>query len=414
MAAAFPDLPEAKSSGFLLELNLPFGRNHLDLQLRQEDRSWHSFHSLVISAYPFRFLTTLGLSNVRDVVVTHLQKQTKIRRLTEHTSVPAKISASERPSVARVNLFATTKSNLFILEIGRLISAGFRELGCESELLLDQPPDKSPPSDTLQVIVTPHEYHNLFLSEKVSSEEATELTKNAVLFCTEQPETGWFYNNLPWAEKARAVADLNSLGVEAYRLRGIESYHFRLGYHDILASSHLMPHRERKTDITFIGAMTNRRDQFFARHAPFFSKYQCHIRFVPLSFAKTNVTRSYLEESRRNALLNDSRILLTLHYSEQKYFEWHRALVALANGCCLITETSEGYADLVPGRHFIMAEPDDLIRLLRVLPRASRGSGGDRARRQRFHPNRSATVTDVCGFPECTSVPAKRQTHLSD
>ena len=96
VAAAFPDLSEAKSSGFLLELNLPFGRNHLDLQLRQEDRSWHSFHSLVISAYPFHFLTTLGLSNVRDVVVTHLQKQTKIRRLTEHTSLPAKISASER------------------------------------------------------------------------------------------------------------------------------------------------------------------------------------------------------------------------------------------------------------------------------------------------------------------------------
>ena len=193
-------------------------------------------------------------------------------------------------------------------------------------------------------------YYNLFVSEKVSSEEAAELTKNAVLFCTEQPETGWFYNNLPWAEKARAVADLNSLGVEAYRLREIDSYHFRLGYHDILAASHLLPHRERKTDITFIGAMTNRRDEFFAQHAPFFSEHQCHIRFVPLSFAKTNVTRSYLEESRRNALLNDSRILLNLHYSEQKYFEWHRALVALANGCCLITETSEGYADLVPGR----------------------------------------------------------------
>ena len=97
-----------------------------------------------------------------------------------------------------------------------------------------------------------------------------------------------------------------------------------------------------------MGAMTTRRDEFFARHAPFFSAHQCHIRFVPLSFAKTNVTRSYLEESRRNALLDDSRILLNLHYSEQKYFEWHRALVALANGCCLITETSEGYADLSP------------------------------------------------------------------
>ena len=36
-------------------------------------------------------------------------------------------------------------------------------------------------------------------------------------------------------------------------------------------------------------------------------------------------------------------------------------MVALANGCCLISETSEGYGDLVPGKHFIMADREDLI-----------------------------------------------------
>jgi hypothetical protein len=54
-------------------------------------------------------------------------------------------------------------------------------------------------------------------------------------------------------------------------------------------------------------------------------------------------------------------LLLNIHYSERKYFEWHRALVGLANQCCLITETAEGYGDLVPGKHFVMADREDLL-----------------------------------------------------
>src|ERR1700730_5587957 len=36
VADAFPHLPEAKKSGFLLELRLRLGRNHLTLQVREE------------------------------------------------------------------------------------------------------------------------------------------------------------------------------------------------------------------------------------------------------------------------------------------------------------------------------------------------------------------------------------------
>ena len=64
---------------------------------------------------------------------------------------------------------------------------------------------------------------------------------------------------------------------------------------------------------------------------------------------------------KRNEVLSRSRILLNVHYSDQNYFEWHRMLVALANGCCIITETSQGYGALRPGKHFVMVEPEYLI-----------------------------------------------------
>ena len=364
IAAAFPHLPEAKTSGFLLELRLRLGRNHLTLQVRGQKPVWHTFHTATISAYPLLLLDKLRFHRLREFLISHLQL--RHGRVPRVYSVPRKHSSLsspvlKQPTTRRIDLFATTKSNLFILEIGELIAAGFRELGCDSRLLLDQLPVKNPATDTLQIIVTPHEYYNLFLTSKGSLEEAIELTKDTVLYCTEQPETGWFYNNLPWATKAKAVADINPLGVAAYRGYGIQSYHFRLGYHDILAAPDRIPYESRLSDVTFLGSLTPRRERFFARHAPFFAAHRCHLRFVPLGFAKTKMTRSYLSPERRNELLSQSRLFLNVHYSERRYFEWHRALVGLANGCCVISETSEGYGDLVPGKHFIMADREDLV-----------------------------------------------------
>jgi GT2 family glycosyltransferase len=364
LAAAFPHLPEAKTSGFLLELRLGLGRNYLTLQVRDEQRVWHTFHTAAISAYPLLLLDKLRFHRLRQFLISYLARRyCGFRKVysapRNHSSFSSPVP--QRPAISRIDLFATTKSNLFILEIGELLAAGFRELGCDSRLLLDQLPAKNPSPDTLQIVVTPHEYYNLFLTGRVPSEEAVELTRNVVLYCTEQPETGWFYNNLPWATKAKAVADINPLGVAAYQEHGIQSYHFQLGYHDILAAPNPKAYDSRPVDITFLGSLTPRRDGFFAQHAPFFAAHRCRLRFVPLGFAKTKTTRSYLSPERRNELLSQSRLSLNVHYSERRYFEWHRALVGFANGSCVVSETSEGYGELVPGKHFIMADREDLI-----------------------------------------------------
>src|SRR4030095_13010994 len=109
-----------------------------------------------------------------------------------------------------------------------------------------------------------------------------------------------------------------------------------------------------------LAAKTDRREEFIAANAPFFAARNCHLRLVPIEFAKTKETRSYLPALQRNLLLQRSKILLNVHYSQLQYFEWHRALIALANRSCLITETCEGFEPLVPGKHFVMAKADDL------------------------------------------------------
>jgi glycosyltransferase involved in cell wall biosynthesis len=128
----------------------------------------------------------------------------------------------------------------------------------------------------------------------------------------------------------------------------------------LLEQSDVPAKSKRDLDTCVLAAMTDRREEFIAANADFFAARNCHIRFVPIGFAKTEETRSYLPIPQRNALLQRAKILLNVHYSQLQYFEWHRALIALANRCCLITETCQGFEPLVSGKHFVMAKADDL------------------------------------------------------
>lgn len=368
VAAAYPHLPDAEASGFLVELRLGLGRSDVTFQVLDHDRVWRTFATARLSALPLAILNWSGLTNFRRFLIFYLKQWFAARH---SNAIPAQTDlSSQQPGLThsaeplttkRVELFATKKSNLFIVEIGELVAAGFRELGCEAKLRLDGVPEERAPKGTMQIVVTPHEYYNLYLTQRLPRQAVRRLTYEVYLLCTEQPDTGWFQSNLQWGSYARGVADINPLGVAAYRARGLPAHQLQLGYHPVLAHPTRIPHRERTNDITFLGSMTERRDEFFAEHAEFFAQHRCHLRLVPLGFAKTKETKSYLSIERRNELLSQSRILLNVHYSDQKYFEWHRMLVGLANGCCIITETCQGYGALVPGKHFIMVEPEYLI-----------------------------------------------------
>ncbi len=356
--AAFPDLPRARTSGFFLELQFSLGRQRLELQVQDDARVWRTFHVATVSALPLKGLARLGFPRVREQVLASLARSWTPKRPAANVARP---TLPAPRAITQVDLFATTKSNLFILEIGELIAAGFREFGCAARLRLDEPPEKNPPNDHLQIVVTPHEFFNLYLTEHFSREEARAFCARAVLLGTEQPETRWFQGNLQWAPYAASMADIHPLGVLAYTARSVRCHQLPLGYHPMLRGGDLKPPNERTIEIAFLGSLTERREEFFAAHAPFFSKRRAHLRFVPLHYAKTAATRSYLSAERRNALLADTQILLNVHYSEQRYFEWHRMLVGLANGCCIITEPCVGYGPLVPGEHFVMVESENLI-----------------------------------------------------
>ena len=113
------------------------------------------------------------------------------------------------------------------------------------------------------------------------------MTRQLYLLGTEQPDSDWFHSNLMVAPNARAMLDINPLGVEAYRLCGLRCFHLPLGYHPMLERTSRPPAVERDLDICLLASLTERREKFLARNADFFAERKCHLRLVPLGFAKT-------------------------------------------------------------------------------------------------------------------------------
>src|SRR3954469_6799404 len=72
-------------------------------------------------------------------------------------------------------------------------------------------------------------------------------------------------------------------------------------------------------------------------------------------------------------LLSNSKLLLNIHrdrpdqVDHPPYFEWARAVEAMANGCVILSEPSVGHEPLAPGSHFIETPLDDMGSAVRKL-----------------------------------------------
>ncbi len=120
--AAFPHLPEAKISGFLFELRLPLGRNHLPSRVFDHEHIWRTFYRATIFAAPFFIIAQLGFPNVRRFLVSCLKhsyshKNRLLSRVDDAERIVFWPQTSAPARTKHVDLFGTTKSNLFILEL---------------------------------------------------------------------------------------------------------------------------------------------------------------------------------------------------------------------------------------------------------------------------------------------------------
>lgn len=255
----------------------------------------------------------------------------------------------------KFQFFITRAGNHFMQEIAEFYVQGLCEAGFGAELVFDQIPKIE--AKTISIVVAPHEFYPLFLEKQFDAKKLNEITAQVILLNTEQPGTSWFKKTVRLAIQSRGVIDLNQLGVEAFQQRGIPALYWPIPYTSLLEAKQEF---KKEIDFVFLGYASSRRTQFFAQQAEFFAQFENRFIFSTLQDVRTHATPGCCFGEARNELLRKSKVLINIHGSENRYFEWHRALVAIANGCVFVTDDSEKYEPLISGEHIIVASYEHL------------------------------------------------------
>jgi glycosyltransferase involved in cell wall biosynthesis len=245
-----------------------------------------------------------------------------------------------KQSINTVHLFVTSLGNHFMIEIAEIFHEGFKNNGVQSQIKVDQLPSTHPKPGLIQVVIAPHEFFNLFLEPKLQfGEKVKDFLKAVYVLSAEQPLTHWFEMACKRAASAKGVLDITEHTALEYRQRGIFTVHAPLGYASCFEAG-IDPHNppDRLFDLLFLG----------------------NIVITRLEKPKFSHTKGFFADHDRNRLLRSCKILVNVHANNNTYFEWLRVIMAIANGCLVISETSDYIEPLVNGKHLIITELDDI------------------------------------------------------
>lgn len=277
------------------------------------------------------------------------------------TRYPQATEPRKTTPIHSLDIFVTSLGNHFMIEIAEIFDEGFRANGIQSRIKIDQIPLTNPPPGLIQIAIAPHEYFKLFLEPKFSKEEVQQFLQSTYMVSAEQPLTEWFEQACDRARPSLGILDITEHTAIEYRKRGIFALHAPLGYATCLEAG-IDPHNlpDRSVDLLFLGSNSPKRERFLSQNADFFNCHNSNIVITRLEKPKFHHTAGFFANHDRNRLLRSCKILVNIHANDNTYFEWLRVVMAIANGCLVISETSDYIEPLVNGKHLIITDLDDI------------------------------------------------------
>jgi hypothetical protein len=237
-------------------------------------------------------------------------------------------------------------------------AASLRERGFEVE----ESTDCFPAAEAdLVYLYVPHEYHPMV--EELAHPTTAQLQRS-VAISTEQPGTQWFDLACGIAGRAGGVVDINLLGVEELKRRGVEAEHVPLGHVPSWDCWGGEPETERPVDLLFLGGFSERRAQILAECADSPLIEEAAVHMTESTKPHLASSRSFLSGERKWRALAEAKVVLNVHRTALPYLEWHRVIGAILNGCVVVTEHVIGAEPLVPGEHYVSANYENLPAVL--------------------------------------------------
>ena len=106
--------------------------------------------------------------------------------------------------------------------------------------------------------------------------------------------------------------------------------------------------QDRQIDISFVAERSPRRERLIADASGMLWEWRTDVRFL--------TAQESIEPT-----LAASRVVILVHGDDELDFDWECAREAIAAGCVIVSETSNGFAPLVPGVHFVMAPYENVV-----------------------------------------------------
>lgn len=289
------------------------------------------------------------------------------------------------PACKRFALYSSSRGNYFFHEIRDLIAAGFEELGFEVQLC-DENEGFSGSADW-HVVVAPHEFFHLGVGQKLRRKQ---VPRSLIVVNTEQPSTKWFALARESFSQAHVIWDIDHRSSELMRSHGIACDYLPLGYvagfqpFEQIAELPLnygtvfLEKRTRESvswenqiqrrpiDVAFVGQLTSRRQEFFARAASLLAGYRCYLKFHDESVPAIPGATTHMNTPTMIGLMQRTKILLNIHRGADVYFEWHRIVMqGIWQGALVITEPCGNAPPFQSGRDFVEASLEELTEKIR-------------------------------------------------
>ena len=324
----------------------------------------------IATGFPFRqynhrkfsfmhdFIHDLGSAGIPLFTVSEAEKELSLKNetdLLENAGIEHLYAKTNPQRKLKLQIISHSQGNFFFSEIRDFLAACWRKVGVE--VVVGNERTKRRGSSWRTVVIAPHEFKILKNNSILDRNEG-----QTVFINTEQPHTRWFSAALPFLLNSRLVFDLNWQTCLLLRKFGINAHFLPLGVDEhaqITKPRRMMPLKEairgmvskdralitsmkwdnRPIDILFVGTMSQRRSDFFARNADIFAKHRCFFHIPPGDRPISRQSPDCLNSRDMADLCRRSKIVLNIHRDELSYCEWHRIFFhALRQSALVVTE----------------------------------------------------------------------------
>jgi Glycosyl transferase family 2/Glycosyl transferases group 1 len=256
--------------------------------------------------------------------------------------------------VAAVKVFVAKHGNQFMGDIAGWIAEAAELTGRVVEVIDDQLPAAD---GSVNLVVAPHEFFELYKAPRKKLQRAAAAS---ICINTEQPGTSWFRLATDVCRRGLLTLDISDQGADALRAAGVSVDRLQLG--GVPSMQLTSTTDDRPIDVLFMGGIDDRRGAALAELASHLWDAHADLRLVGVDRPIDAATPQTVFGSDKYHLLSSAKLLLNIHRDRPvgaallpPYFEWARAVEAMARGCVVVTEPSGSCEPLLAGTHFLEA-----------------------------------------------------------